>query len=902
MSLLSALLVFLFSAFFLIPFFMNIRSPYFHPSYEYPLEDSMLCSYENLYDAFTLRAVERWGYVDLVDVYTGLGLPDFPVYSLLFIIFLSAYCTLLKKRDRYTTFFALSTLISIFIAKGPHPPLGQAFIWAWFNLPHFAVFRAANRWIMMAAFSHALFVALLVRYLLSYVRSKSYSRLECKPLKVSLKISSSKEPRTLELSMEFINKFLKKTCKVLHIIAIALLILIFLNGFLACFFFFCCGLQVYTPPNIYREPYEWIANLPDDYKVVSVGCSPSEWEKLPVIESDFAHSAMRTTIGWGHDIGFESSFIHDKPVLQNGGWDFRPREFVDYLRFHLVRNKLTKNLLKILGVFSYKYIVVPLYISDETREFFLNQNGYTMLYNESSLILENNYSAPRVFATNNSLFVLGGLDSFQTLSVIEGFDLSKYTLYFAPTTPESSTLMQATLNRTEAFCFVNSDILDLVMLSLDKSTFILAGNFGVSSLNITKYWVKRSSWRIIGALTLSGDTLTTLGKNRISIPFEVDSDGFYSVWLRVGFAPWRGKLTVSIDGELVQSVVPESPYWCTLKWVKVADLELAKGKHLISLENDGKGYNDIDAIAIIKPEDLEKKLDETLKMLQDFPGRIIYFLEAEKFFFDSSSNWLLNVVPYEGCVISSENPEVNPSSTPLKFTIPRKGNYIIAARIAMGPNYGTIYIDLDGNLQSIQCNSSVSQFEWREIGPISFDVGEHLIGISGVGHVELDTVLICTLREGENNLSLHEMFSSHAPDVSIDYSRVNPCLYQVNVNANEPFTLVFSETYSPLWKILVDGEEIAPVLTYATVNSFYINKTGQLTLTLYFTGQNYADAGLTISIASFAVIIFSTGLYLLYKRVLRRFYNRRIIKNFVGKSALLIEDFRVFKNVDEQEN
>jgi hypothetical protein len=439
------------------------------------------------------------------------------------------------------------------------------------------------------------------------------------------------------------------------------------------------------------------------------------------------------------------------------------------------------------------------------------------------------------------------------------------------------------------------------MLSFDKPTLILAGNYGVSSLNITEYWVKRSSWRTVGALTLSGDTLTTVGNNRIGIPFEVDSNGHYNVWLRLGFAPCRGKLAVFIDGEPVQSIVPESPYWSALKWVKVTDLELLKGRHLISLENDGNGYNDIDAIAIIKPEDLEKRLDETLKLLQDFPGRIVYFLEAEKFFFDSSS-WSLNVVPYEGCVICSENPEVTASSAPLKITIPRKGSYMIATRVATGPNYGTFYLNLDGNLHPIQCNNSVSRFEWRGIGPISFDVGEHLISVSGTGSVELDTVLIYSLKEGEKNLSIREMFSSYAPDVSINYSEVNPCLYQVHVNANEPFTLVFSDTYSPFWKIFVNNEEISPVLAYAIVNSFYINKTGQLTLTLYFTGQSYADVGLAISTASFAMIVFSTGLYLLYKRVLQRLHARRVIKNFGKRPALLMKDFKVFKNVGKQKN
>jgi glycosyltransferase involved in cell wall biosynthesis len=894
----SMLLAFLLSAFCLVPYIASVKAQYLHPSYEYPLEDSISCSYENLYDAFTLRAVERWGYVDLLDVYTGMGLPDFPVYSLLFIILLLAYGTLLKRRDRYTTFFALSMLISVFIAKGPHPPLGQAFIWAWFNVPHFSVFRAANRWVMMAAFSHAFFVAVLVCRLLSNIKSKSYLRFEGKPLKKVLKLSGFGEAKALELSMDFVNQIFKEIHKILHFLAIILLILVFINGFFACFFFFSYGLQVYTPPKLYREPYEWITNLPCDYKVVSVGCSPSEWDKSPVIESDFAHSAMRTTIGWGHDIGFDSSFIHDKPVLQNGGWDFRPRELVDYMRFYLVRNKLTKKLLQILGVFSYKYIVIPPYISDETREFFLNQVGYTTIYNKSSLILENNYSTSRIFATKHSLFILGGFESFQALSTIEGLDLNRYSLYFAPTTTESLPLMRSTLNRTDVFFFVNSDILDLAMLSFDKPNLILVGSYGASSLNVTEYWVKRSSWRTVGALTFSGETLTTIGKNRIDIPFQIDSDGFYDIWLRVGFAPYRGELTIMVDGEPTSPIIPEYPHWSTLKWVKITSLKLAGGKHLISLENDGKGYNDVDAIAIIKPEDLEKVLNETLEILQNFSGRIAYYLDAEKFFFNHSNRWSLKIIPYEGCSLFSENPEVA-DSAPLKITIPRRGNYRVAVRIATGPDYGILNLNLDGNVYTLRCDNLVNQLEWREIGPVNFDVGEHLISLSGAGSVELDAVLIYSIEDEESNLSLEEIFVSSAPDVNLNYSQVNPCLYQINVIANESFTLVFSETYNPLWKILVNSEEVSPLLTYGVVNSFYINKTGKFTLTLYFTGQSYVDVGLTISMASFTMITFSTALYILYKRVLRKLHVNRTAGNHVETLNHVCKDFKGFKNADK---
>ena len=999
----SALIVFLFSAFFLIPFFMNVRSPYFHPSYEYPLEDAYLCSYSNMSDAFTLRAVERWGYINILDVHSEIGVLDFPLYSVLFVIFFLAYCVLLIRRNRYTIFFAVSMLISIFIAKGPNSPLGQVFIWAWLNIPHFAIFRAANRWVMMAIFSHAFFISLLTCYLIDYIKKKKHVQKDEFLFKVKLDTSSFSKNRRFAFSVDSLNVFLKKFRKVLYFLGVIFLILIFLSGFLSCFWFFSQGLQVYTPPKQYLAPYEWLSLQNDDYKVVSVGRSSHEWMVSPDEYSDFASSAMWTTIGWGHDIGFDSVFIHDKPVLQDGGWDFMPRQFVDHLRFRLAREHLTDNLFKILGPFAYKYIVIPPYATDKAREFFLNQEGYQTIYNDTAIILQNEYAMPRIFAVTNSMFAVGGLESFDALCKIEGFNLNETTLFFASVLSDSGSFESETLDKFQAVSFINSDVLDLAMLSFTGGkNFIFAGNYGVPSINYTAYWVKMASWRRVGASVLGGDTLTTSGKNRIDLPFELDTAGYHDLWLRIGFAPSRGKLNIYVDGEPIQEIRTEAPLWSKLAWVNITRLNLAKGTHSVTLENDGTGYNDIDAIVVVKSSELESRINEIMQTLQHFQGRILYLYEAESVFLDScSKSWTWTVKPCNGYMVRSESLGLNvapfasantssiswaddysfgaqyandddmhtrwaseksvvpqwleltweepqqllgvrlffenayakdysiqtwngtgwvtqievtennaldrthvfaesvetnklriyvtafsihdrvslwefqafspgATSSSAKITIPREGNYILAARIAKGPSHGTLYFNVSGNLYPISCNSPTSQFEWCEIGPIFFEAGEHSISVGGVGLVELDEFLICSLKEGETYLTLNDLFSFRDPQVSISYEQVNSCLFRVHVDANEPFTLIFSDTYNSLWKAFVDGDEISSNLAYSVVNSFHINKTGQFTVTIYFTGQHYADLGLMVSIVSFVSVFTLAPVFVVVSRK-RRF-------------------------------
>lgn len=605
------------------------------------------------------------------------------------------------------------------------------------------------------------------------------------------------------------------------------------------------------------------------------------------------------------------------------------------------------------------------------------------MYNQSSVILKNDYAEPSLFATNQSMFVVGGFESFDALSKIDSFSMGQTTLLYAPDSVEDNSLLSRTIDETQMFCLANSDLLDLAMVSLGKDAAVIhAGDYGFSSSNMTRYWVKWPSWRTIGAWVLGGDQLTTVGKNRIDIPCSLGSDGFYDVYLRVGFAPSRGELSLYVDGMLAGKIRANFPLMSRLKWVNIGGLNLGKGEHSITLENDGSGYNDVDAMAIVKPSTLDSRMNEIGGILQNYKGRLLYLLEAENTFLNTTEdNWYWSVSPYNGYEIRSESLGVNvaPSakanatsqteymeanrsndndfgtrwtsekyvlpqwleltwnttqrlrgvrvsfenayatdyaiqtwngtcwinqtcvaanselnrvhefstlvetdkvriyvtgfsdfyrvsiwefeaystemtSTSSKLTIPREGNYMLAARVAVGPNHGTVYFRINDAAFVIRCNSSADQFEWREIGPFHLDAGEPSLSIGNVGLIELDEMLIYSLKENEEYLSLSSLFNSSHPKVSVDYEKINPCTYRVSVNASEPFALIFSDSYDPLWKALVDRETVPSSPAYSLVNSFRINKTGQFTLTVYFTGQSYADIGLMISVPSLILL------------------------------------------------
>ncbi|MEM3641042.1 MAG: hypothetical protein QXH37_03875, partial [Candidatus Bathyarchaeia archaeon] len=218
-----AIIAFGLASFVIIPMVFSVQPRYYLPSFKYFLEETYGGVYKNLTDAFSLGAVEVWGYTKAVDVVTGIALSDFPAKSLSLIIFSVAYCTVFIRRNNYTVFFVISAFVSMFIAKGPNPPFGYLYIWAWFNVPYFAVFRAANRWIMMACLSHTFLVAILVDMLTKYVKEKNYYIITDAFSKVSEKATKYFKFRQFEIPLKATKNFLVFFHKTLYYLSILLL-------------------------------------------------------------------------------------------------------------------------------------------------------------------------------------------------------------------------------------------------------------------------------------------------------------------------------------------------------------------------------------------------------------------------------------------------------------------------------------------------------------------------------------------------------------------------------------------------------------------------------------------------------------------------------------------------------
>ena len=176
--------------------------------------------------------------------------------------------------------------------------------------------------------------------------------------------------------------------------------------------------------------------------------------------------------------------------------------------------------------------------------------------------------------------------------------------------------------------------------------------------------------------------------------------------------------------------------------------------------------------------------------------------------------------------------------------------------------YGNLSVKIDNQTFNVNIHQNQSpETDFSYIGPIYLATGTHTISesMNNVTVSQMGGILVYSLSKGESFLSADDLFSSNRPhNASVSYQRINPTLYNVNVNSSYAFYLVFSEAYDKGWIASIDGQQI-PAEEHFTANGYancwYINKTGSYTIKLEFVPQKLFYEGAVVSVAT--IIAFS---------------------------------------------
>jgi len=366
----------------ILPLVLNVRPMYLSTAQD--IEGAYIWSNKSLLSAIAAKATEL--------SYSGqLEHPSLGIIAMLWIPVL-AYSAIVFRRNRYILFFMVSAIISVFIAKGPYPPLGDVYVWLFINVPGFRTLKVGSRWLMMTAFSYAFLAAVAIDEICDRLKgdnSKFFS------IKGRYKIKFS-----------FLGRFL----------GIIFITLTLVNVCLVSWTGLFYSPKTYTFPDVYVKPYEWIKEQPGDFNVLA----------LP-------YGQLYINTFWSgpsRDPRFYSPMIHGRSVITEGGTAFS-RDFLSFIGY-LIRYYGTDDLAKILAPFNIKYFIIQPHTSDCERTFFSSQRGLKTVYQYGNVtVMENDYETSHIFAVSKYAIVVGGREAFTALTTVDTLDFSDWGLLFA---------------------------------------------------------------------------------------------------------------------------------------------------------------------------------------------------------------------------------------------------------------------------------------------------------------------------------------------------------------------------------------------------------------------------------------------------------------------------------------
>lgn len=199
------------------------------------------------------------------------------------------------------------------------------------------------------------------------------------------------------------------------------------------------------------------------------------------------------------------------------------------------------------------------------------------------------------------------------------------------------------------------------------------------------------------------------------------------------------------------------------------------------------------------------------------------------------------------------------------------GNYSIYVRYFNSFRGGRIKIN-DVEVDTI---STDNVYKWIEI-PQHIYKNDKLILQNIRGFNSINSIVVVPENYSSQEIEIkgfnvNELYKKTNPIINshdvkivdiISYQKKDSTEYKVNVNAAQPFILVFTESYDPLWTAYVKDKEYNSIPLYSSINGFFIDSVGNLEITVKYKPQRWFIYSLIISL----VILMMCLSYLFYEQ------------------------------------
>ncbi|MEM2703213.1 MAG: hypothetical protein QXR45_08640 [Candidatus Bathyarchaeia archaeon] len=316
-------------------------------------------------------------------------------------------------------------------------------------------------------------------------------------------------------------------------------------------------------------------------------------------------------------------------------------------------------------------------------------------------------------------------------------------------------------------------------------------------------------------------TLATITPGKIyNISFKLDNANNYDIYIRgTCNGPWRGKLQVWLNHENVSVIsFPQDSYG--FKWFNIGTFNLTLGENILGLENIESQWIDIDVIAIVKHEEIEKTItiyENAIRRLiaqKDYMG--IY--EAENSYIklheaSITDDWNKNWETYpSGGWVRGQTVKLSPQGyMEIKIEAPISNEYYVAVK-----QVGRSILDINGQNISPQQISELNNFNYL-FYRVFLNQGMQTIKFTALEEsVWIDCIYI-------SNKPLQEILKNENPATTISIK--NDAEYAVTSSTENPRYILLIKSYFGMWSSKSSSGKTRSYLANGFLTCFYV--TGQ---------------------------------------------------------------------------
>jgi hypothetical protein len=725
--------------------------------------------------------------------------PVWTLFSFIFPLLVASSLFFIKSRYDIRIPFMLLFIVSLTLGQGTRL-LGEFYVQL-VNLPFLQVLRDPNKIVFITCFSSSLIIGLSLEDFSLATKNLFSEKLGIIPLKI------------------------RKSLQSLQIISCLLIILLLTLNFPWVTGDFRGFYVPQKVPLAYQYADEFLKNQEGDFRVLY----------LPIYSGCISFD-------WGGGINEPVRYLSSKPVFNppySASYELSPHTtlFMNYISSALWNNS-TRRIGALLGLANVKYLVaradvLPLSASRAFLNAVSKQEDLALVWNISDVyIFENKAWLPKVRIASSSMTVIGGFKALEKLPYTSiGF--GDKVLFFPEIDSRTS---------KNASIFISFDnFFDYLLLFSPEESMINPRSYVDGTNWIIDSWLQTLS----EDLCEDGTCARALSDEPINISFSVTDSGKYYAFLKI----FGEASTILFDDDDIKGNTTIY-YRPGFHWLR-CDLTLDEGEHVLSLNKSGELFG-LDKILLIAEEDFagiqnRACLDmEARPFIMHVESESLYvyggeYLDGVLFNSDFSSRF---------AILLNEGSYANLPANEYIVIPEGKKCYMNLRAVAFSPQHGNISIvfrnletgkESSFNLEITNEQMNLLTIELEDLGP-----GNYFLIVEG-NNIIVDFFDIYDLKSAL-------LFENEK--IIADYEQKNPTEYFVDIGSqpNSVF-LVFSESYSSMWSLGVDGKNLKPFHSDIFSMAFSINATEMTQITLSFSPQYYSNVGWAVSFSTIVVLI-----------------------------------------------